>query len=144
MLKYNQKCLTILLKVISIATFVNLSVVYWLPITFPISSFSAVRIVVIAFIDKQYQLIPMGVLICVFLFLTPFSIRRKNILLPVLTIIYLIFDFIIVLSLIIDGLYDGYWRMYIIQALLPIALIVLLCINLSHRTGDGLRAGQGD
>lgn len=128
MLKYTTKCLQTLLTIVSIVTFVNVLVMFWIPILIPLSSFSAVRTMFVAFMEKRYYLIPVSVLICVLLFLSTISIRRQHILLPALSFLYLIYDFIIVLSLLMDGLGDGYWRTYIIQTVILIAVIVLFCI----------------
>lgn len=128
MLKYSQKSLTVLLTIVSVVTFVNMLAMYWVPINIPLSSFSAVRTMFVAFVEKRYYLILICVLICVLLFLSSISVRRQHSLLPVLSLLYLIYDFIIVLSLFIDGIGDGYWRTYIIQIIVSITLIVLLSI----------------
>lgn len=128
MLKYSTKCLTVLLTIVSVVTFVNVLVMYWLPINMHLNSFSAVRLTFLALIEKRYYLILVSVLICVLLFLSTISIRRQHILLPILSLVYLTYDFIIVLFLLIDGLHDGYWRMYIIRTIVSVALIMLLCI----------------
>ena len=128
MLKYSTKCLTVLLTIVSVVSLINVFVMYWLPINIPLNSFSAVRLAVVALIEKRYYLILVSSLICVLLFLTTISVRRQHILLPALSLLYLIYDFIIVLLLLIDGLRDGYWRMYIIQTVVAVTLIVLLCI----------------
>lgn len=128
MLKYCTKYLTLLLVIVSIASLLNLLIMYWLPILIPISSFSVVRITVFAFIEKRYYLILISMLICVVLFLSARSVQRQHIVLPSLSLLYLIYDFIIVLSLFIDGFYDGYWKTYIIQIITLILLLVLLLV----------------
>ena len=128
MLKHSTKCLTVLLTIVSVASLINVFVMYWLPINIPLNSFSAVRLTAVALIEKRYYLILVSLLICVLLFLTTISIRKQHSLFPVLSLLYLIYDFVIVLSLLIDGLGDGYWRMYIIQTVVAVTLIVLLCI----------------
>lgn len=128
MLKYSQKCLTVILTIVSIVTFVNVLVIYWIPINMPLSSFSAVRTMFIAFVEKRYYLALVSALICALLFLSTFSVRRQHSLLPVLSLLYLIYDFTIVSSLLINSLGDSYWRTYIIQIIVSITLIVLLCI----------------
>ena len=141
MLKYITKSLTILLFIVSAVSLLNVLVMYWLPIDIPISSFSAVRLTVVAFIEKKYYLILVSVLICILLFLSTLSVRRQRIILPSLSLLYLIYDFGIVLSLFADGLYDGYWRTYIVRIIVSIVPVVLLCIYcwnvLNNRTGDG-------
>ncbi len=128
MRKYSTKYLTILLASVSVISLINVFVMYWFPINIPISSFSAVRFTVIAFTEKRYYLILFSILICVLLFLSTISVRRQRIILPGLSLIYLIYDFAIVLPLFIDGLDDGYWRSYIIRIIVSIVLVVLLCI----------------
>lgn len=128
MLKYSQKCLIVLLTIVSIVTFVNALIMYWIPINIPLSSFSAVRNMFVAFIEKRYYLILVSALICVLLFLSTISVRRQHILLPVLSLMYLIYDLVRIFLLLVNGLGDGYWRTYVIQTIVSIALIVLLCV----------------
>ena len=133
MLKNIEKTLTILLVIYSIVTFVNIVVFYWLPIDLLICSFSALRVMFIAFVERKYYLILISILICAVLFLSAISIRRKHILLPILTLLYIVGDFIVILSLLIDGVRDGYWKAYIIQATSSTVLIVLLCAYLARQ-----------
>ena len=53
MMKYSQKCLIFVLTTVSIVTFVNVFIMYWLPVNTPLSSFSAVRIMFISLIKKK-------------------------------------------------------------------------------------------
>ena len=99
MRKYSTKCLTILLTIVSTVSLINVFVMYWFPINIPLSSFSAVRLTFVAFIEKRYYLILVSALICVLLFLSTLSVRRQHIILPGLSLLYLTYDFIIVLSL---------------------------------------------
>ena len=128
MLKHSTKCLTVLLAIVSTVSLINVFVMYWVPINIPISSFSAVRLAVVAFMEERYYLILFSILICVLLFLSTLSVRRQHIVLPSLSLLYLIYDFIKVMSLFIDGLDDGYWKTYIIRTIISIPLIVLLCV----------------
>ena len=128
MFKLSKKILFVLLLTVSIVTFINVLVMYWLPIRIPISSFSAVRLTAVAFIEKRYYLILFSILICVLLLLSALSVRRQYVVLPSLSLLYMIYDFIVVMSLFVNGLDDGYWKTYIIQMTVSIALIVLLCI----------------
>ena len=136
MFRYSTKWLTVLLTIVSVVSLINVFVMYWLPINIPLNSFSAVRLTVVALLEKQYCLILVSLLLSLLLFFTTFAIRRQHILLPSLSLLYLIYDFAIILSLLIDGLDDGYWRTYIIQTIISGALIVLLsiyCWNYLHR-----------
>lgn len=127
-MRNEHKLLIVLLEVVTVVTFINALVMYWLPVIIPISSFSAIRIMFVALIEKRYYLTLVSILICALLFLSTISVRRQHFLLPVLSLMYLMYDFVIVFSLLVDGLGDGYWRTYIIQTIVSIALIVLLCI----------------
>ena len=148
---YSQKCLTALLTIVSAVTFINMLIMYWIPINIPLSSFSAVRIVFIAFAEKKYYLIPICIMICMLLFLSAISVHRRRRLLPVLSLLYLSYDFVIVLLLFVEGLSDGYWKTYALPMIVLISLIVLLstyCWNclVSRKTSsteDGSE-GQGD
>lgn len=128
MLKHSTKCLTVLFTIVSTVSLINVFVMYWVPINIPISSFSAVRLAVVAFMEERYYLILFSILICVLLFLSTLSVRRQHIVLPSLSLLYLIYDFIKVMLLFIDGLDDGYWKTYIIRTIISIPLIVLLCV----------------
>lgn len=130
MLKYSRKFLMILLNVVAVVSFVNVLIMYWFPIKMDLSSFSAVRIMFLALIEKRYYLILFSLLICALLLLTAVSVRKQHILLPILSVAYLMYDFIVVMLLLLNGLSDGYWKTYIIQALVVLALIVLLCMYL--------------
>ena len=88
MMNYSTKCITILLNVISAISLINVSVIYWLPINLSFSSFSAVKLTVVALINKQYYLILVSILICVLMFLTTISIRRQHILLPAFSLLH--------------------------------------------------------
>ena len=129
MVTHSRKCLIALLMIVSAASFVNVLVMYWFPHLFPLSAFSAVRLMFLAFIEKRYWLIPVSILICALLFRSALSVRKRRILLPVLSLLYVAYDFVFVLRLLIDGLRDGYWKTYIVQTLVLLALIVLLCIH---------------
>lgn len=124
----NERLLIGFLGSVSITTLFNSIIIYWIPIIIPFSSFTAIRLVFFAFIEKYYWLLIFVFCICILLFLTAVSVYRRHILLPILSLIYLIYDFVIVFSLLVDGLGDSYWKPYIIQTLILIALIVLLCI----------------
>lgn len=128
MLKYIKKITVILLTILSLISVVNVLVMYWFPIIIPISSFSAVRFTFIAFVEKQPLLIFVSIMIIAILFFSTISIRRRCVFFPMMSLAYLIYDFIIVSLLLFDGLADGYWKNYILQTMFSLVLIVLLCI----------------
>lgn len=49
---YTKKLLPVLLETVSGVTFLNLLILYWIPIYVPLCSFSAIRLETIAFIEK--------------------------------------------------------------------------------------------
>lgn len=119
------------LALVSIITLFNVIIVYWFPVIIPFSSFVVIRLMFLAFIEKTYWFILLSLLICALLFLTALSVHRRHILLPILSLMYLIYDFVTVLSLLIGRIDDyGYWKTYIVPIIVPIILIVLLCIYL--------------
>lgn len=128
----NIRLLIGFLGLVSITTLFNSIIIYWIPIIIPISSLTAIRLVFLSFIGKNYWLLLFSFLICLLLFLTAVSIYRRHILLPTLSLIYLIYDLVRVFVLLINGLGDGYWKTYIIQTLISIVLIVSLCVYCLH------------
>ena len=127
MLKNNKKILIIILAFFSLTSLINILMMYWLPLIMPTGSFLALRLAFISFVEKQYHLLILSVLISVLLFLTTFSIKRDRVLFPVLSLLYILCDFAIVFLLFVEGLGDGYWTTYIMQLVFLVTLIVLLC-----------------
>ena len=124
----NIRLLIGFLGLVSIITLFNSIIIYWIPIIIPISSLTAVRLVFLAFIEKNYWLLLISFLICLLLLITAVSVYRQHILLPTLSLIYLIYDLVRVFALLVNSLGDGYWKTYIIQTLILVSLIVLLCV----------------
>ena len=117
-----------LLRLVSIATFVNIIVEWWLPVIIPVSVLSAIRLVVLAFSTKTYWLLVGAVLICALLFATSLALRQNRIILPIASLAFLLYDFIVVLGLLVDGFQNSYWTTYITQVLLDGTTIVLLLV----------------
>ena len=140
----NIRLLIGFLGLVSITTLFNIAIIYWIPIIIPISSLTAVRLVFLAFIEKNYCLLLFSFLICLLLFLTTVSVYRRHILLPSLSLIYLTYDLVRVFVLLINGLGDGYWKTYIIQTIVLIALIVLLCVYFLNIRRQWRQKTQGD
>ena len=128
MIRRCQKLLIILLAIVAAVTFANVITMYWFPNIIPLGSFSAVRLTVVALIEKQYYLILVSLLIAMLLLFTMISIRKQGIILPILSLLYLVYDFIVVMILLIKGLNDNYWITYITPTIVSLSLIVLLCI----------------
>ena len=135
----STKLLIGILGFVSIITLFNVAILYWVPIIIPISSLTAVRLVFMAFIQKNYWLLLFSFLICLMLLLSVVSVYRRHILLPALSLIYLMYDLVTTFVLFVDGLGDDYWKPYIILVLILIALIVLLCVYFLNCMRDKLR-----
>lgn len=128
MRKANVRLLAIILAIVSIVSMFNIIFVHWFPIFTPFSSFTSMRLAILAVISKYYWLFGVCIIICAQLFSTALSVYKHHILLPVLSLIYEIIDFSTVLSLLIDGLSNGFWKVYISHATISFVLVVLLIL----------------
>lgn len=137
MKKINNLLLSGVLGLVSAATLINTLTMFWIAYMFPISSFTAVRMVTLAFVIDDYALIIFTLLVCAILALTIISVFKEQKLLPILSLGYTVCDFFVVLNLVIQRLGDGYWTTYVVYAIVDIVLIVLLCVYLFGKTGDG-------
>lgn len=148
MKKLNDLLSTILV-LLGVLTFINIAIMYWVPIVLPLSSFTAVRLVVVAFIEKTYWLVLVSVLICLLIFAVAFSIKRAYIVFPLLLSGYLLWDLTTLIPLLIEGIrvryYIGRYSLYIfIDSFLLLYLFIYSWTSLKERlrdtsTGDGLR-----
>lgn len=130
MLQHAKQLLSVLLKTVSIITLLNALVLYWIPMYVPLSSFFAIKLSFIAFVENRYYLIPISILICILLFSAALSIDRQRILCTTLSLIYLVCDFIMLYPLLIEGLCarDSFAWIYLIQTILDVTLAILICI----------------
>lgn len=127
MMRENDKYFSSFLITFATVTLINILLMYWIPICMPFCSFSAVRMAFVAFVEKRYFLLLISSLICITLILAAISVRRQHVLFPLLSLVYLTYDAIMVAIPLIDGLKDGYWKMYAIQLTIVVVLIVFLC-----------------
>lgn len=130
MLKYTKRFLSIALIVYSVAVFINMIMLCWNPIYVcgELCSYTAMRLEFIAFAERRYYLIPICIFIVVMLFYTAVSIKRKQILFPILSFLYLAYDMIVLFVWLIEDLCDGgflFW-VYLIPALVDVTLIILI------------------
>ena len=87
-------CLQVLLIIISIVTLLNILAIDWITMILPISSFSAMQLLVISVFEGHLILVPVTFLIVVLLLLSAISIRRNKIILPLLALLYHIYDLV--------------------------------------------------
>ncbi len=132
----NQKYFLLLLKTVSVVSFINVVVVWWLPYVLPLSSFTIVQNARLAFISGRNGAVAVSLLLCVLLYWTAVSIRKQHILWPLLSLLYLLFDCIHLLRLLTDGRNNGYWFGYSIAMVLSLALLVPLGKYCWNRVGN--------
>lgn len=140
-MKNNKPLLSGLLGFTGGITLINVIIMYWFPIILPFTVFTPLRLVMLAYIKKQYWLVLVSVLVCILLLMTIRAICKKGILFPILSLLYLVYDFLTVLYVLIDSITDGFWMIYIVQILMPLILIILMCIYcwtyfVAHRVDD--------
>ena len=129
-MKLIKKALFFVIAAFSTTTFINISIMYWVPTVFPVSSFSVVRILLVAFVEKKYYLVPISFLICIILFITAFSFNKERIILPVCLSAYLLFDSIFLLYLLVEYwfVYDYFLSARLVQIVINVIIIVLIAI----------------
>lgn len=127
-LKQTNKLLLLLLKTVAIVTFLNILVLYWIPIYIPISSFLAIRLEFVAFVERKYYLILISVLGCGLQFLGAVSISKRKFFLTILSYIYILLDFLILLSTLIDSYVrdDGQVWKYLVPMTVIVTLVYLM------------------
>ncbi len=123
-----KKVSSIILWLVSLCSFINILSMFWVPIILPFSSYSIVRIAFVAFIEERYYLLVIGLVVCLLLLLTAISINKNKIILPIISLLYLVCDLFIVLFLLFRGISDGYWHMYIIQVAVTFILTIILSV----------------
>jgi len=132
MLKISEKFLFYSLIAISSISFINIAALYWFPIQFPLSSYTATGLMATAFFTKNYWLIPISISFCALMFITAFSFPRRQTILPIILSVYLLFDLIILaFSFFNSWLYDEHFIAgQLIQIIISIAIIVFTGIYL--------------
>ena len=158
MKRLSMRLLICLLFLVSAITLLNIVIMYWLPIILPFSSFIAIRLVALAFIEKMYWLIIISFFICILMFIVISSIHKKRIFYPMLFSLYLVFDIIVLFPLWWESISTKYsfgW-FYFTEILINIVIYALICVylvktirgrkhkgtvlcvdNSSDKTGDG-------
>lgn len=124
-----QKVLQYSLFVFSIITTINTIIMYWCPLFLPFSSFSVNKITFWSLAEKKYYFVSISFLLCIFLFVSIWFIRKKNILGSVCLIIYFSIDFASVMYLFICELvYQKYFMWFYVLPIIIDLFFVTLCI----------------
>lgn len=139
-----EQSASLALKVVAVITLVNVAALYWFPTQFPLSSFSAVKLMFLAYGNAQYIWILVSVLICALLFAGGMAISKKRIVFPVLSFFYLLYDFIELLFItILDyKAANGYMRSDIAGLLMTTVLGVIVCIYCNVYWKNNLTPGK--
>lgn len=125
-----EQSLSLALKGVAAITLVNVAIMYWLPMQLPLSSFSAIRLMFLAYGNGQYHLIPVSVLICVLLFAGGMAVQKRRIWFPVLSVFYFLYELIELLLLSVSDYLagNGYLRSDLASLLITTLIGGLLCI----------------
>ena len=124
-------CLGILLIILGLASAIAVPA-YTVSAVFAVSSFSIVRFLLLGLAEQQYYLILVSVLLCVLILITPIFIYRNRILVPLLSLIYFVYDLIAVVSLSISDFFigEGWYTLstHSVKILMIISVITLLSV----------------
>lgn len=134
----------------SSVAFINVVVLYWLPTQLPLSSYSAVSLMATAFYTGNYWLIPISISFCGLMFITAFSFKKQQIVLPIISFLYLLLDLSILSYSFFDSLINDehFIAGQLMQIITNITIIVFIATYLflgwkqknprkTYKKGDG-------
>lgn len=130
MLEISKKFLFYSLIIISLISFINMTILYWFPIQIPLGLYSAVSLLLTAYFLKVYCLIPISFLICVFIFFTALSFRKEQIFLPITSSIYLLCDLFILVYSFVDSWFNDEIFMVVQAIQIVISITVIVFMNI--------------
>ena len=130
MLETSKKFLFYSLMMISTISFINIIVLYWFPIQFPLSSYLATSLMITSYFLENYYLIPISFLICVFIFFTALSFLKQRIFLPAMLLVFLSLDLLFLACSFFDSWLndDKFMVVQAIQIITNILVIIFMCI----------------
>lgn len=100
-----KKILRYSLFCVSIMTFINIAILYWIPIlNFPLSFLGIIRIMAICLVYKKYSLIFLVYIISILLILSAYLMNRDKLLFLIIPLVYIIYDLILVLWIIFGNI----------------------------------------
>lgn len=135
MFDFTKKILSYSLMIISIITFIHITILSWMLIEVPLCSFTALRLMKLAFYGRGgCYLIPISISICLFMLIAALSVRKQKVILPVLLLPYLLYDSIFLIRMFIKYLYvyNDFMVLRLVQILINISIIVLMGIYFYH------------
>lgn len=135
MVKISRKVLFYSMIIISLTSFINMSVLYWVPIQIPLSLHSVTGLMLAAYFLKAYYLIPICFSICALIFFSAFSFLKQQIFLPIVLFVYLLCDlFFLVYSFFNAWFTDAHFiAVQAIQIVISSVIITFMCIYLRAR-----------
>lgn len=141
MLEFSKKFLFYSLITISSISFINLIFLYWFPIQIPLSSYSAINLMVIAYTFNAYYLLPISFLVCILMFFTALSFLKKKIILPIFLFMFLLFDSFFIAHSFFDAWFKNSYFIFsqAIQLIINIIICIFFCIYLAKRNSKSIR-----
>ena len=141
MLEFSKIFLFYSLRIISTISFVNISVLYWIPIQIPLSSYSAVSLMMISLFLKNYYLIPISFGICLFMFVASLSFLRERLVIPIILFVFLLFDFFLLAISFFDAWFNdaNFIVIQAIQVIISSLVVIFTCVYccLLRKTNQG-------
>ena len=137
-----MKILRIFLIISAIATIIQLAILYWYPYEpFALGSFSAIRLLFIAYAMDYYMLIPICYLAPLVMILTSVSIKKKKKIVPGICLAYYIYDLASVFGTFYAHINENnYFIPYqFIQSLLDLYCIIMIIIYFVKYSSNKLK-----
>ena len=130
MFKASKFFLVYSLIIISSITFINMTVLYWFPFQFPLSSYSAISLMFAVYISKTYCLIPITLSICVLIFFAALSFFKEKIVSPAVLFTYSLCDLFFLAYSFWDAWLNDQHLIIVqgIQLIISTTVIVFMCI----------------
>ncbi len=122
--------LSVFLMAYSLCSLINVVTAFLLMKTFPVGSITILQNVFVGLWEDKHYLWLFSLLVFAVFFCTSFSaIKNRFIILPVITLIYLHYELISLLFLMMLSLdFYGYGKTYVLQLLITIHLVALLSV----------------
>lgn len=156
MLNISKSILFHSLRIIAFFSLIHMTILYWFPVQFPLSSNLAITLVFTSYMLKMYYLIPFALLICILMYLSSSSFMKNQIIMPAIMFVYFLCDSFILGYSFLDTWFNDscFIAVQAIQWLISIAILVFMCIYFSYfrkkyppgrqrrKTGDSLRESE--
>ena len=117
-----------LLILIGTVTILNVVIMYWFPVTLPLSSFVAMRLCMVAIIEKTYWQILISLLIPLAMIAVAICVKKQYYLFPLLFTSYFIWDLIVLCPLLFEDLhtYQVYIWTYLSRITVDVVMVIFI------------------